>query len=136
MRITYSAASAALIALAVGGSAAAVDPRPAPRRDAPYFVDMEPLITPIVGPAQIEGLLEVKLALETESPATVSALNAKMPELRDASYIAALEFSRLHASGYLPVDAKRLADDVAVAIQRNHPEVARVLIISVSAVPA
>ena len=137
MRSYLAATTAALVALVVGGSAAAVDPEPQnpSGRGGPYFVKMDPMVTPIVGPAKIEGSLEVKFVLEAASAAEASALSVKMPELRDATYLAALECSRLHASGYLPVDAQRFSADVTAAVRTAHPGVARVLVQEISALP-
>jgi hypothetical protein len=63
-------------------------------------------------------------------------LRTRMPELRATALTAALEFSRLYASGYTPVDAGRLSTDLNAAMKRAHPGIARVLIVRLDAVPA
>ena len=50
--------------------------------------------------------------------------------------MATLEFARLYASGFLPVDAERLSAAINAALKPNHPGIVRVLIVKVGAVPA
>jgi len=100
------------------------------------FVSLAEITTPIFGDSRIEGAMSVTLVIEAKDAAAAAALKTRMPELRASSLAASLEFSRLYASGFLPVNAVRLSADLNAALKRDHPGVARVLITRVIAVPA
>ena len=133
MRKAVTTAIATLSVLAASDASAAK--RPATALE-PQFVSLSEITTPIFGESRIEGALSVTLVLEASSVEAAGALRAKMPELRATALTAALEFSRLYASGYTPVDAGRLSADLNAAMKRAHPGIARVLIVRLDAVPA
>ncbi len=119
----------------LAASEASVAARPS-RSMAPQFVPLSEITTPIFGESRIEGALSVTLVLEATDMDAAQMLKARMPELRATALTAALEFSRLYASGYTPVDAGRLSVDLNAAMKRAHPGIARVLIVRLDAVPA
>jgi len=133
MRKAVTTAIATLSVMAA--SEASAGGRPTTALD-PQFVTMSEITTPIFGESRIEGALSVTLVLEASSADVAGALRGRMPELRATALTAALEFSRLYASGYTPVDAARLSADLNAAMKRAHPGIARVLIVKINAVPA
>ncbi len=132
MRKAVLTALIALSALAAGDNAAA---RPGPQPGG-LFVKLNEITTPIFGESRVEGALSVTLIVQAADQKTADALKAQMPELRAVSLAATLEFARLYASGFLPVNAERLSADLNAALKRNHPGIVRVLIVKVGAVPA
>jgi hypothetical protein len=100
------------------------------------FLPLPEISTPIVGESRVEGVLAVTLVLETKDQPTALALKNRMPELRADALAATIEFSRLYASGYLPVDAARLSKSLNAALKPRYPGVLRVLIVKVGAEPA
>lgn len=133
MRKAVRTAITAFSVLAVSEASAAA--RPARSLD-PQFVALSEITTPIFGESRIEGALSLTLVLEATDVGAAQVLKARMPELRATALTAALEFSRLYASGYTPVDAGRLSADLNTAMKRAHPGIARVLIVRLDAVPA
>lgn len=133
MRKAVTTVVTALSALTGSGMAAAKGPV---RMLDPQFVALSEITTPIFGQSRIEGALSVTLVLEASDAEAARELKAKMPELRATSLTVALEFSRLYASGFLPVDAERLSADLNAALKREHPRIARVLIVKLAAEPA
>lgn len=133
MRKTVRTAITALSVLTASDASAAA--RPSRSMD-PQFVPLSEITTPIFGESRIEGALSVTLVLEATDVEAAQMLKARMPELRATALTAALEFSRLYASGYTPVDAGRLSADLNAAMKRAHPGIARVLIVRLDAVPA
>ena len=133
MRKAVNTAITALSVLAASDASAASRPVNAL---APQFVSLSEITTPIFGESRIEGALSVTLVLEADSAGAADTLRTRMPELRATALTAALEFSRLYASGYTPVDAGRLSADLNAAMKRAHPGIARVLIVRLDAVPA
>ncbi|MFZ5746644.1 MAG: hypothetical protein ACOY45_03175 [Pseudomonadota bacterium] len=97
------------------------------------FVEMSKLSVPIVDADRIDGVLNVTIVLDAADAEAASRIDAEMPRLRSALTGAALDFARLSASGFRPVDAEQLAHDLTVAAHAAEPGVARVLIIEVSA---
>lgn len=128
-------AATALSALA-GGSVAGAADQAAMQGDEPHFVPLDQITTPIFGASRIEGSLSLTLVLEAADADAAAAISSQMRELRAASLAATLEFSRLHASGFTPVNAEQLSADLTAALKRTHPGIARVLIVKVSALPA
>lgn len=132
----HKAITTAVIALSVLAAGDAADAaRPTNALD-PRFVVLSEITTPIVGESRIEGALSVTLVVEAADAGAADALRARMPELRTTSLTATLEFSRLYASGYMPVNAERLSADLNAALKRAYPGIARVLIVKLGAVPA
>lgn len=127
----------AAIGLAALGGAPATAQHPAPPSGlGTVFVRLAEITTPIFGDSRVEGALSVTLVIEAKNVSAANALKTKIPTLRAASLAATLEFSRLYASGFLPVNAERLSADLNAALKRDHPGIAHVLITRVIAVPA
>lgn len=102
---------------------------------APGMLIVAPIQVPIVDGDHVQGLLTVKLVLDSDA-VDVAAVTAAEPRLRSALLSATGEFARLRASPYIPVDAARLSAEVSAAMRREMPVVKRVLIVEVSARPA
>ncbi len=102
----------------------------------PHFVPLDAIEVPIVGSSRVEGTLRVKLVLDAQDAAAADALGERLPQLRSSSLAATLEFSRLYASGFVPVNAELLRSEMTAALKREHPGVAQVLIVEVAAQPA
>jgi len=97
------------------------------------FVAMEEIAVPIVDAGRIDGVLRVSIVLEARDIAGAASLARKMPELRAAGLAAAIEFARLHASPFTPVDVRRLSGTLEPALRGVDGTIARVLIVKVSA---
>ncbi|MBO9725468.1 MAG: hypothetical protein J7530_13910 [Novosphingobium sp.] len=106
------------------------DPIPPPD---PSFLVMEPIDAPIVDSGRIDGVLHLSLAVKMKSAENAAELAKRMPELRAASLAAAIEFARLHASPYAPVNVARLSAMMAPPIKQLDTGVEKVLIVQVSA---
>jgi hypothetical protein len=106
------------------------DPIPPPD---PSFLVMEPIDAPIVDSGRIDGVLHLSLAVKMKSAENATELAKRMPELRAASLAAAIEFARLHASPYAPVNVARLSAMMAPPIKQLDNQVEKVLIMQVSA---
>ena len=102
---------------------------------APGMLTIAPIQVPIVDGGHVQGLLTVKLVLDSDG-GDGAAVTAAEPRLRSALLSATGEFARLRASPYIPVDATRLSAEVSAAARRELPAVKRVLITEVSARPA
>lgn len=104
---------------------------------APGMLTIAPIQVPIVDGGHVQGLLTVKLVLDSDSDGgDGAAVTAAEPRLRSALLSATGEFARLRASPYIPVDATRLSAELSAAARRELPAVKRVLITEVSARPA
>jgi len=97
------------------------------------LVPMEEVIVPIIEADRIAGNMRFKLVLEANDPAIVSKATTEMPELREATVAAALEFARLNASGMRALDAGQLDHDLNVALKAAEPGLSRVLIVELAA---
>jgi hypothetical protein len=135
MRNAITFAAIAVIALA-GSDAAYASHGKSGAQLAPTFVPLDEITTPIFGDSRIEGALSVTLVIEAKDAQTAAALKTQMPSLRASSLAATIEFARLYASGFLPVNAERLGADLTAGLKRDHPGIVRVLITRVMAVPA
>jgi hypothetical protein len=135
MRNAIIVAAAGLLALSSSHAAGSEHGRPQPRIGI-TFVPIAEITTPIFGDSRVEGALSVTLVIEAKDAQAAVALKAQMPSLRASSLAATIEFARLYASGFLPVDAERLSADLNAGLKRDHPGIVRVLITRVIAVPA
>jgi hypothetical protein len=97
------------------------------------LVTMEEVVVPIIEADRLAGNMRFKLVLEAHNAATAASVTAKMPELRQATVAAALEFARLNASGLRAVDAGRLDHELTAALKATDPGLARVLIVEIAA---
>lgn len=134
MRMIVITAAAALSSLAGGGMAAVGSQVPAEEPSA--FLSVDDITTPIFSTGGIDGSLSMSVAIQTSNETMVRELREKMPELRAAILTSTLEFSRLYASGFTPVDAERLDGELSSALKRVHPGAEKVLILKLSANPA
>lgn len=102
------------------------------------LVPMDEIVVPIVDGARAGGRLRVKLVLEAHDAGAAARITATLPMWREASVIATAEFARLYASPMSPVDAQRLARDIAAALHAQDKDhaVMRVLLVEVAAVRA
>lgn len=133
MRMIIITAAALLSSVAGGGMAAVGSPAPADEPAA--FLNVSDITTPIFSPSGIDGSLSVSVAIQARDASMVAELREKMPKLRAALLTSTLEFSRLYASGFKPVDAERLDEQLSAALQRVHPGAERALILKLSANP-
>ena len=117
-------------------SLAGATPVHAQGTQAATFVAMEEIAVPIVDAGRIDGVLRISIVVEGRDTAGPASLARKMPELRAAGLSAAIEFARLHASPFTPVDVRRLSGTLAPALRGVDGTIARVLIVKVSALAA
>lgn len=120
----------------VAASLAAAVPGHAQQAPAETFVAMQEISVPIVDAGRIDGVLRVSVVLEAKDAAGAAGLARRMPELRAAGLGAAIEFARLHATPFTPVDVRRLSGMMAPALHGVDPAITRVLIVKVSALAA
>lgn len=99
----------------------------------PHLVAMEEIKVPIVDGGRVDGAFTVTMVLGTADPAAAERIAAALPRLRSVSLGAALEFSRLYASPFRPVDAERLSRDLTRALRAADAGVSQVLIVEVAA---
>lgn len=136
LAVPYRCASAALLlAAAVPVQGANTEPRDAAELlpvDS-TFLALEPIDAPIVDGGRVDGVLHVTLVIQAKSEDEASALSNRMPELRAAALPATIEFARLHASRFAPVDVARLAATIAPPVKAVDRAIDKVLIVRVSA---
>ncbi|HEX8442557.1 MAG TPA: hypothetical protein VF631_02805 [Allosphingosinicella sp.] len=101
-----------------------------------HLVTMDEMSVPIVDGARTDGVLRYQLVIEAKDDEAASQLTAKLPLLRAASLIAAIEFARLYASPMMPVDASRFSSYMTAALKAQNLGVGRVLLVKVMAVRA
>lgn len=133
-RSTLTASAAFMAATAV--SFVGATPGYAQTADIPAFVIMDEISVPIVDTARIDGVLRVSIVLQVRDADGAASLSRRMPELRAASLGAAIEFARLHASPFTPVDVRMLAAALAPALRGVDANITKVLIVKVSALAA
>ena len=126
--LPLSAVAAAAVTAAAPGHAQELPAAP--------FVAMGEISVPIVDAGRIDGVLRVSIVLEARDAAGASRLARKMPELRAAGLGAAIEFARLHASPFTPVNVHKLAGTLEPALRGVDGTIARILIVKVSALAA
>lgn len=101
--------------------------------EAVHLVSMDELRVPILDGDRAEGTLSIRLVLDMADDEAVERATVQLPALRAASLATAIEFARLYASPLMPVDAERLAGDLASALHHEDPAIARVLLVQVQA---
>ncbi len=127
-RIVAVSAATILAGGATVAPAAADGPTPEP-----HLVPMPNLAVPIVDGGRVTGLLNVKLVLSASDAAGASAITANMARLRSAAVAGSLEFGRLYASPFKPVNSEILAADLTTFLHEQEAAVAQVLIVEVAA---
>ncbi len=137
MRKRLPIAGAALVA-AAGGSLAIASGSSAQTAPVavPHFIPLDQITVPIVGPNRVDGTLRIGLVLNAADANAATALAEQMPRLRADMLAAAVEFSRLYASGLAAVDVGQLSADMTAALKRSHPGIDQVLIVEVAALQA
>lgn len=102
---------------------------PAPE---PMVVDMSQVAVPIIDGDRVEGMLQVRLALNTADSAGVDQVTAALPKLRSATVVALVEFARLYASPFRAVDSDRLSRTLSDSLRKAEPAVTEVLLLEVT----
>lgn len=97
------------------------------------FVAMDEMVTPIFGEGDIEGAITVRIVIETANPTVGNALRDIQPRLRAVALTTTIEFARLNASGYMPVDVAILRQSLNRALKATDPRVLQVLIVRAGA---
>lgn len=132
-----TAGAALLLSSAIAATPAAATGKSSDTKGAgPEFLPIPEITAPIFGESRIEGALSVTLVVQATDARAAAALKNQLPQLRTQALIATLEFSRLYASGYSAVDARRFSTMLNAALRPGHPQIARVLIVKLGAVPA
>ena len=131
--MTRSALTVSAVAVA---SLVATAPGHAQQAQPETFVAMQEISVPIVDARRMGGVLRGSVVLEARDAASAASLAQRMPELRAAGLGAAIEFARLHASPFAPVNVRKLSDTLAPALHSVEPGIARILIVKVSALAA
>lgn len=98
-----------------------------------HFVDMDEISVPIVDGSRVDGTLHVKLVIDAADADSASRLSDNRPALRQAALSASLEFARLQASAFAPVDVSALDAALSGAISAIDKAGSHVLIVEVSA---
>lgn len=127
--------SALLLLWAAPVLAANTDPRKAeelPPPD-PIFLSLDPIAAPIVDGGTVDGVLHVSIVVQAKSAEEATDLGKRVPKLRAAALPAAIEFARLWASRFTPVNVERLGAMLTTAVKRADASVDKVLIVRVSA---
>lgn len=123
--LTVGSAFAALAATSV----ACAPPADAQATQASPFVAMDEISVPIVDASRLDGVLRISITLQAHDASGAAKLAKRIPELRATSLSAAMEFARLHASPFTPVDARKLSAMLTPALQRVDDSIAKVLIV-------
>ncbi|GGB74462.1 hypothetical protein [Blastomonas aquatica] len=97
------------------------------------LIPMEQIDLPIIDGARVQGTLHFKLVLEADQAGASETLSANMPVLRSEALAVGAEFARLSASPFVAIDARRLAAELAQALQSRQAGIARVLLVEVTA---
>lgn len=135
LRTCLRTVAALLVATPIPALAANTDPRKAaemPPADA-SFLPLEEIDVPIVDGGRVDGVLHLTVVVQAKTGDDAAALGKRMPELRAAVLPAAIEFARLRASRFAPVDVARLSAMIAPPLKRVDAAIDKVLIVKVSA---
>lgn len=130
MRPRFARALAALPILIVntgasGGEGKATHP-------APQYVALDAIVVPIVDADRLTGNFRLKITLDAGDAAAAEAMKPRLPMLRQAALGSAMDFARLHASPFMPVNAELLERDLQSAMATELGK-GRILITEVSA---
>ncbi|MBR0550920.1 hypothetical protein [Stakelama marina] len=97
------------------------------------FIPMERISVPIVDAGRVEGALRFRIVLEAKDDEAAQKLTAELPTLRAQALSIGSEFSRLSASPFIAVDARRFSAELNQAMHKREPAIARVLLVEVAA---
>ncbi|MGK0492135.1 MAG: hypothetical protein ACJASD_002367 [Sphingomonas echinoides] len=131
MRQRFARAIAALPIVIVSTGASGGESAPA--HAAPQYVALDPFVVPIVDSDRITGNLRLKIMIDAGDAASAEKMKLRLPVLRQAAMGSAIDFARLHASPFLPVNAELLEGNLTTAMAGPDLGHARVLITEVSA---
>ena len=98
-----------------------------------HLVPMDEIRVPIIDGNRADGALRLKLVLEAADGAAAEKATASLPVLRSTAVASALEFARLYASPFMPVDASRLSEEMTTALRTQDSGISRVLLVEVAA---
>lgn len=115
----------------VTGIADPVRASAASSEEPPQTIALKPIVVPIVSSDRLDGALHVTLVLAAPDAAALARLTHRLPVLRAISVAEAIEFSRLHASTQMPVNAFLLRSILTKAL--HDTDISAVLITEVSA---
>jgi len=124
--------SFAALPLAISGGTVSAEGKPE-GGEGTNLVKLDPISVPIIESDRLAGALRITVVLDATDPAAAARLGDRQPEIREAAMAATLEFARLHASGFRPVNAELLDHDLKAALGSVDPGIAQVLITEVSA---
>ncbi|MBT0670572.1 hypothetical protein HT136_19575 [Novosphingobium profundi] len=102
-------------------------------RDPATLVPVEEIEAPIIDSGRLDGVLKIKVTLQTRTPDGAEELADMMPELRAALLAGTMEFARLRASPYTPVDVAGLRAILTPAVRKIAPQVDTVLVLKAGA---
>ncbi|MFA6123703.1 MAG: hypothetical protein WC704_07735 [Sphingomonas sp.] len=100
---------------------------------APQYVALDGFVVPIVDSNRLTGNLRLKIVLDAGDAANAEKVKLRLPILRQAAMGSAIDFARLHASPFLPVNAELLEQNLTTAMAGPDLGQAHVLITEVSA---
>lgn len=100
----------------------------------PTLVPMNEIAVPIIDAGELLGTLRFTLVLRAPDAAAAAVLASQQPRLRMAALGAGLEFARLRASPFRPIDVARLSQALDAALHTADPGVQQALIVRVIAV--
>ena len=98
-----------------------------------HLVAMDAIAVPIIDGAKLQGTLRFSIVLEAHDGEAAKRISGDLPGLRSEALLAGAEFSRLRASPFLAVDARRLSADLTDALHVREEGIARVLLVEVTA---
>ncbi len=99
------------------------------------FITLPEIRTAIVDSGSVEGVITVKLAIKPAKPDGSEGLVARLPSIRTTALSAVLEFARLRASAYRPVNSELLRAQVSNALRKADPGIGQVLVLELGAYP-
>ncbi|TXC69660.1 hypothetical protein FSB78_00790 [Sphingomonas ginsenosidivorax] len=120
-----------LLSLTAATAEPAAGARAGSSHEPPQILAMKPIVVPIVASDRLDGALRITVALTAPDEPALARLTQKLPVLRATAVGQAIEFSRLHASPRMPVDAALLRQGLTTVLHDG--DIASVLITEVSA---
>lgn len=101
--------------------------------DAPPLLPMAEIAVPIIDAGRVDGVLRFTLVIQAHDAAAIKALAGREAHMRAAVVASGLEFARLRASPWRPVDVARLSADLDAALHALDPGIEHALIVRVVA---
>lgn len=100
------------------------------------FVTLPEIRAPIVDAGQLDGVLRVSIVLQAQDEAAAARLSARLPELNADSLSAAIEFARLYATPFTPVDVEKLISILGPSLTQSDKDISQILVVKVTAMAA